>query len=72
MQVLPINGRNCHLYGGETDANNLNTPSGLHPGGINVLFGDGGVRFVKEKISMPVWWSIGTRDGGEVISGDSY
>ena len=72
MQVLPINGRSCHLYGGETDGNILNTPSSQHPGGINVLFGDGGVRFVKEEVSMPVWWAIGTRDGGEVVGGDAY
>ncbi|MFO0907141.1 MAG: DUF1559 domain-containing protein [Isosphaeraceae bacterium] len=72
MQVLPINGRSCHLYGGETDSNIMNTPSSQHPGGINVLFGDGSVRFIKEKIRMEVWWAIGTRDGSEVVSSDAY
>ncbi len=72
LQVLPINGRSCHLYGGEDDANNLITPSSRHPGGVNVLFGDGSVRFIKEKINMPVWWALGSRDGGEIISADVF
>ncbi|WP_435020141.1 DUF1559 domain-containing protein [Tundrisphaera sp. TA3] len=72
MQVMPINGRSCHLYGGEMDANNLITPGSHHPGGINALFGDGSVRFVRETVALPVWWAIGTRDGGEVVSGDAF
>jgi prepilin-type N-terminal cleavage/methylation domain-containing protein/prepilin-type processing-associated H-X9-DG protein len=43
-----------------------------HPGGVNVLFGDGSVRFVKDSISPQTWMAIGTRAGGEVISSDSY
>ena len=71
MQVLKINGRNCHLYGGEGDANILVTPSSQHAGGLNALFGDGTVRFLKSSIANEVWWSIGTRNGGEIISSDS-
>jgi prepilin-type processing-associated H-X9-DG protein len=43
-----------------------------HPGGCNVLFADGSVRFVKSSINVPTWWSLGTRNGGEVVSSDSY
>jgi prepilin-type N-terminal cleavage/methylation domain-containing protein/prepilin-type processing-associated H-X9-DG protein len=43
-----------------------------HPGGANVLFADGGVRFVKDGIDRMVWWSLGTKAGGEVISGEQY
>jgi prepilin-type processing-associated H-X9-DG protein len=43
-----------------------------HPGGVNVLMGDGSVRFVKDSINPPTWWALGTRAGGEVISSDSY
>lgn len=43
-----------------------------HPGGANVLFGDGSVRFVKGTINMPTWWALGTRSNSEVISADSY
>ena len=42
-----------------------------HPGGVNVLFGDGSVRFVKETISLPTWRAMGTRNLQEVISADS-
>jgi prepilin-type N-terminal cleavage/methylation domain-containing protein/prepilin-type processing-associated H-X9-DG protein len=46
--------------------------SSAHPGGANVLFGDGSVRFVKSSISYQTWWALGTRNGGEVVSSDSY
>lgn len=46
--------------------------SSAHPGGVNVLMADGSVRFIKESISRTTWWAIGTRDGGEVVSADSY
>jgi prepilin-type processing-associated H-X9-DG protein len=43
-----------------------------HPGGVNTLFGDGSCRFVKNSIGRFIWWSLGTKAGGEVISSDSY
>jgi prepilin-type N-terminal cleavage/methylation domain-containing protein/prepilin-type processing-associated H-X9-DG protein len=46
--------------------------SSAHPGGANVLFGDGSVKFVKSTISYQIWWSLGTRNGAEVISADAY
>ena len=44
----------------------------LHPDGVNVLFCDGHVAFVKDSVSPATWRAIATRDGGETISGDSY
>jgi prepilin-type N-terminal cleavage/methylation domain-containing protein/prepilin-type processing-associated H-X9-DG protein len=41
-----------------------------HPGGANVLYGDGSVHFVKNSISKVVWSGIGTRAGGEIASAD--
>ncbi len=38
-----------------------------HPGGCNVLFGDGSVRFVLETINPVVWAAWATRAGGEII-----
>ncbi len=46
--------------------------SSYHPGGVNVLMGDGSVRFVKNSISQITWWALGTKANGEVISADSY
>jgi prepilin-type N-terminal cleavage/methylation domain-containing protein/prepilin-type processing-associated H-X9-DG protein len=43
-----------------------------HPGGVNVLFGDGSVRFVKDSVNPQTWMALGTRANGEVISSDSY
>jgi prepilin-type N-terminal cleavage/methylation domain-containing protein/prepilin-type processing-associated H-X9-DG protein len=43
-----------------------------HPGGCNVLFSDGSVKFIKSSISQLTWMALGTRNGGEVISADSY
>ncbi len=34
--------------------------------------GDGSVRFVKDTTNTNVWRAIGTRNGGEVVSADSY
>jgi len=44
----------------------------LHPGGVNALFGDGSVHFVKDSISLASWRALSSRAGGEVLSGDSY
>jgi prepilin-type N-terminal cleavage/methylation domain-containing protein/prepilin-type processing-associated H-X9-DG protein len=48
------------------------TANSNHPGGVNVLLGDGSVRFVKDSINQATWWALGTRNCGEVISSDSY
>ena len=46
--------------------------SSNHPGGVNVLFMDGSVRFVKTSVSPQSWYAIATPSGGEVVSSDSY
>jgi prepilin-type processing-associated H-X9-DG protein len=43
-----------------------------HPGGVNVLFGDGSAHFVKNSISPQTWMALGTKANGETISSDSY
>jgi prepilin-type N-terminal cleavage/methylation domain-containing protein/prepilin-type processing-associated H-X9-DG protein len=46
--------------------------SSNHPGGANMLMTDGSVHFIKDGVSRLTWWALGTRNGGEVISSDSY
>jgi prepilin-type N-terminal cleavage/methylation domain-containing protein/prepilin-type processing-associated H-X9-DG protein len=47
------------------------TAGSAHPGGVNVLFGDGSVRFIKSTVNFANWYAIGTRGGGEVVSSDA-
>jgi prepilin-type N-terminal cleavage/methylation domain-containing protein/prepilin-type processing-associated H-X9-DG protein len=42
----------------------------MHPGGVNVLRGDGSVRFIEQSIDLQVWRAMGTRNGSEVT--DKY
>jgi hypothetical protein len=48
------------------------TLSSFHPGGCNIVLGDGSIRFIKESTSLPTLWALGSRAQGEVISADSY
>ena len=43
-----------------------------HPGGVNSLFADGSVRFLKNSVNQITWWALGTKAGGEVISANAY
>jgi prepilin-type processing-associated H-X9-DG protein len=56
---------------GPDDSSYSNAQSN-HPGGVNCLFGDGSVRFVKDSVAQNVWMALGTRGNGEVVTADSY
>jgi prepilin-type N-terminal cleavage/methylation domain-containing protein/prepilin-type processing-associated H-X9-DG protein len=43
-----------------------------HAGGINVMLGDGSVRFVKNTINANVWIALNTIGSGEVIGSDAF
>lgn len=54
-----------------------NAPSGyavrisarsLHPGGVNMVRGDGSVTFVSQNIDRQIWRATGTSQGGEAVS----
>ncbi|MBX6312450.1 MAG: DUF1559 domain-containing protein [Isosphaeraceae bacterium] len=44
----------------------------FHPSGANALFADGSVRHLKVGLSVPVFYALLTKGGGEVLSADSY
>jgi prepilin-type N-terminal cleavage/methylation domain-containing protein/prepilin-type processing-associated H-X9-DG protein len=48
------------------------TSRSYHPGGVNSLFGDGTVRYIKSTVNGDTWRALGTFGGGEVISSDAY
>ena len=48
------------------------TSRSYHPGGVDALFGDGSVHFIKNSINWTTWRALGTIAGGEVVSSDSY
>jgi prepilin-type processing-associated H-X9-DG protein len=68
--LLTPNTRNCR-YGPNNKAisgqNTANTPSSNHPGGVNVLMGDGSVQFIQNAIDQHIWWAMGSRNGGETV-----
>ncbi len=39
----------------------------FHPGGVNLLFADGGARFVTDPVDLGAWRAISTRRGGEAV-----
>jgi prepilin-type N-terminal cleavage/methylation domain-containing protein/prepilin-type processing-associated H-X9-DG protein len=72
--VNPPNKKAC-LFKGETSNTSYYTLIGAssnHPGGVNVAFLDGSIRFVKSSISVSTWRALATKAGGEVVSADSY
>jgi prepilin-type processing-associated H-X9-DG protein len=63
------------IYFGETPYGNIMNalpPSSNHPGGVNVVFADGSVKFIKDTLAIQTWWALGTRNGGEIVSADQY
>ncbi|MDR3637914.1 MAG: DUF1559 domain-containing protein [Isosphaeraceae bacterium] len=67
------NGLTCIISGNPPGSfNDLITASSNHPGGVNVCFADGSVKFLKDTVNPQTWWAIGSRNVGEALSADSY
>ncbi len=78
----------CHMLNTNADSDSgLDDPSSFHPGGANILFGDGSVRFLRSITndmgvnpdgstrytpSSLVFQALGTRAGGETVSSDAF
>jgi prepilin-type N-terminal cleavage/methylation domain-containing protein/prepilin-type processing-associated H-X9-DG protein len=73
--VMTPNKRACYFTGSKTAGHPTATlvgASSYHPGGVNVSFLDGSVKFVKDTVNQATWWAIATKAGGEVVSADSF
>jgi len=77
--VMPPNSLSCigNSVFGVSDASwggvgSATTATSNHPGGVNVGFSDGSVRFIKNSVGLQPWWALGSRNGGEVLSADQY
>jgi hypothetical protein len=47
-------------------------PRSRHEGGVNVLIGDGSVKFVRDSIDLNVWQALNTRNGRERIEAGQF
>jgi prepilin-type N-terminal cleavage/methylation domain-containing protein/prepilin-type processing-associated H-X9-DG protein len=75
--LLPPNPKypNCTSAGYDGsigDAAGIYGMSSFHPGGGNVAFADGSVRFLKDSTNMNIVWALGSRAGGEIVSSDAF
>lgn len=66
------NRKSCDAGWGDGLDGGSASPGSLHPGGVNVLFCDGTVRFVGDNVDKTIWWALGTRDGNEQIDNAAY
>jgi len=70
---FPLNG--CRIGGSPgyfSNSQNITPSTSEHRGGVNVLMGDGSVRFVKDAINYATWWALGTKSGGEILGEGSF
>jgi len=65
QHISPPNGRSCGFF---VVGKSTMPPSSRHTGGVNVLYGDGTVRFARNSIDLTAWRALGSRNGGEVAS----
>lgn len=54
------------------DFGHIFVPSSAHPGGVNVLFADGSVHFIKNSVNQMTWMALGSTNDGETIGSNSY
>ncbi len=74
--IMPPNRKACNAQpSGNVSYNDMGSligPSSYHSGGVNMLFLDGSVKFVKDSVSPQAYYGIATISSGEVVSGDAY
>jgi len=70
-KVLGSAGCRFAAYTG-TDSSNFAPARSAHACGVDVLFCDGSVKFIKDSINRVTWWALGTMQNGETVSADSF
>ena len=58
--------------GSAPEGSQIASANSNHPGGANFAFADGSVKFIKATTNMQIYWGLGSRNGGEILSADSY
>jgi prepilin-type processing-associated H-X9-DG protein len=63
--IMPPNGPSCtqNFDGGWS----MMAATSRHAGGVQVVMGDGSVRFIAQSINLTTWQGLGTRAGGETL-----
>ncbi len=70
--ILPPLGPSC-MFGEKDDQTQMIvTATSRHPGGVNLLMGDGSARFIKRSVNGAIWSALGTINGSEVVGGSDY
>jgi prepilin-type processing-associated H-X9-DG protein len=69
--VSTPNKKSC-FTDGDWEHNGMHTTSSYHPGGVNMAFCDGSVRFVADNIDGPTYRALGTRSGGESVDSSRF
>ncbi len=69
LSCMAGNSEETTYLGGYQD---IITATSNHPGGVNVGFADGSVKFIKDSVNVQTWWALGSRNIGEVVSSDGY
>jgi prepilin-type processing-associated H-X9-DG protein len=62
---------NCGFPGGDGEEA-IMTARSYHPGGVNLLMGDGAVRFVGDGVEEEIWRAIASRNGSETIDNSKF
>jgi prepilin-type N-terminal cleavage/methylation domain-containing protein/prepilin-type processing-associated H-X9-DG protein len=75
--MMPPNKPSCQ-FSGDSTGNTPDLPDrgmigaqSYHPGGVNMCFLDGSVRFIKDSVNLQTWGAIATAAGAEVVDANS-
>jgi prepilin-type N-terminal cleavage/methylation domain-containing protein/prepilin-type processing-associated H-X9-DG protein len=68
----PVHGLPCAAQTNHGSNTAFSASRSRHSGGVNSLFGDGSVHFMKNSINPAIWVGLNTIQAGEVISADAY